>query len=159
MRDRMSKIVFTFAVSALCVVLMAIQFVDPYELRARLIGAIFAGSGIPLVGLMAVEVAHIRLREIFRSVNLFIIGLAICGTVLTIAQAWWLFWREIGKPDWMRDFHTVWLALTIIGGTFIYVSWEIVDGQVKSKSYFKWLGITGAVVGSLLVAIVLIRGV
>jgi len=160
MRDRRSKIFFVASITFLAVALAAVQFfVDPYELRARLMSAIFVGSGIPLVGLLVIECANIHLKQIFRTENLFVIGLTICGTALTIAQAWWLYWREIGKPDWMRDYNALWLGLTIIGGTFIYASWETIDGQVKSKSYFKWLGITGAGVAAILVSLVLLKGV
>lgn len=159
MVDKTSRAIFFFFVTCLVCLLTVVNWVEPFELRIRLVDSIYVGSGVPICALFARACAQLDWRNgnWTKKRNLFLLGLTICAFSMTASRGYWLFWRESGQPEWMRKAHTFWLSLTIIGGTLIFLASEVIDGLIAPRAWLVWLGITGAVTGSVLATIVLIN--
>lgn len=157
MRDPRARRVFFAFMSALIAVLTALQFVEPYELRMRLVDAVFVGSGVPVCVLLGSAAWRIPRGERMRVANILILGMTIVAFAQTGSRGWWLFWREAGQPGWMRGLHSVWLSATVIGGALIFVAAETIDGVVAPRAWLWWLGSAGIAIAAVLSGVVLIH--
>lgn len=147
---------FAFALTA---IILAIQLVEDFHLRARLTDALFVGGAVPILGLLGVEVSRMKLNSVLRPVNLYIIAMLGIGVGVGAARISWLVYREAHEQiTWLRDMATAWLSVVPIFCFALYSSWEAVDGNIRAKAYFWWWGFTGAAVALILVIIAILGG-
>lgn len=157
---RLGKIIFASFTLIIWAIAISIQFAEPFSFKARLTDALVIGGGVPILGILGVElVRKVRPSNIFTAVNLYIVGMFGVGLFLVLARLTWLIYREHnGHPDWLRDLATLWLSQIPVFSFVLYGGWEAVDGDIRRKAYFWWWGVVGGVVALLLLLSVWVRG-